>query len=100
VSSLGPTVRLCVDYQRWSYCFRCPGCGRATVDESDEPTIAPLLGIGVPVQRWHLPAELAEPRPAGPMLAPDDLLDLHLFLHRADWFADVYPSRAGPHAGP
>lgn len=80
--------------------FPLPGCGRATAHESDEPTVAPLLAIGVPVQRWHLPAELSEARPAGPMLAPDDLLDLHLFLHRADWFADVYPSHAGPHSRP
>jgi hypothetical protein len=89
VMSFALTVRSCTDNQRWSYCFCCPGCGRATAHESDEPTIAPVVAIGVPVERWHLPAELTESRPAGPILTPDDLLDFHLFLQRADWFADV-----------
>jgi hypothetical protein len=89
VTSLALTVRACIDNQSWSYCFCCPRCGRATAHESDEPTVAPLVAIGVPVQRWHLPAELAEWRPGGPTLTPDDLLDFHLFMQRADWFADV-----------
>jgi len=88
VMSLALKVRVCIDNQRWTYCFRCPVCGRATAHESDEPTVAPLVAIGVPVEPWHLPTELAESRPEGPMLTPDDLLDLHLFLQRADWFAE------------
>jgi hypothetical protein len=91
VTSFALRVRACIDNRRWSYCFRCPVCGRATANESDEPTVAPLIAIGVPVERWHLPAELAESRPGGPILTPDDLLDFHLFLQQTDWFADVCP---------
>ena len=90
VLSVALTVRACIDNQRWSYCFCCPCCGRATSHESDEPTVAPLIAIGVPVERWHLPAELGESRPGGPILTPDDLLDFHLFLQRPDWFAEVF----------
>jgi hypothetical protein len=95
VTAIDLTLRLCVDNRHWSYCFRCRGCGRATAREVDESTVAPLVSVGVPVQEWYFPAELAEARPRGAVLVPDDMLDFHLLLHRADWFADVRPTDPG-----
>ncbi len=47
-----------------------------------------LVGSGVRMQVWRLPAELKEHRP-GPSLEPDDLLDFHLHLQTEDWFAHL-----------
>lgn len=79
-------VRVGMDTQHWSYCFRCPACGRATAHDSDEETLEVLISLGAPVQHWHVPAELLEARPVGAILSLDDLLDFHILLQRADWF--------------
>lgn len=79
-------VRVGLDTQHWSYCFRCPTCRRANARDSDEATLEALVSLGAPVQHWHLPAELLEPRPLGAALTLDDLLDFHLHLQHTDWF--------------
>lgn len=83
------TLRLCVDNRHWSYCFRCPECGFVTPHESAEEytrgAIGALVAVGVPVQRWRMPAELVERATDAPALTPDDLLDFHIFLARDDW---------------
>ena len=53
-----------------------------------------LVGSGVRMQVWRLPAELRE-RPAGPSLQPDDLLDFHLQLQQDDWFEQLSQSVDG-----
>jgi hypothetical protein len=85
-------VRVCADTQRWTYCFRCPACGRANARDSDEATLDVLVALGAPMQHWHGPAELLEVRPDGAALTLDDLLDFHLLLQRPDWF-DLLTSR-------
>lgn len=47
-----------------------------------------LVGSGVRMQVWRLPAELHEVR-TGPTLTPDDLLDFHLLLQNDGWFEQV-----------
>ena len=47
-----------------------------------------LVGSGVRMQVWRLPAELREPR-GGPSLQPDDLLDFHLLLQTDTWFDEL-----------
>lgn len=47
-----------------------------------------LVGSGVRMQVWRLPAELLEVHP-GPTLTPDDLLDFHLLLETDAWFESV-----------
>ncbi len=47
-----------------------------------------LVGSGVRMQVWRLPAELTEQH-AGPTLTPDDLLDFHLLLQTDEWFEGV-----------
>lgn len=84
-------VRVSSDTNRWSYCFRCPTCGRANAHDSDEATLEVLVTLGAPVQHWHAPAELIEARPVGAVLTLDDLLDFHLLLQHADWFDQLVP---------
>lgn len=47
-----------------------------------------LVGSGVRMQVWRLPAELREHR-AGPSFEPDDLLDFHLLLQTDTWFESL-----------
>ncbi len=47
-----------------------------------------LVGSGVRMQVWRLPAELTEHH-SGPTLTPDDLLDFHLLLQSDVWFEGV-----------
>ncbi len=47
-----------------------------------------LVGSGVRMQVWRLPAELNESH-QGPTLTPDDLLDFHLLLQTDAWFEGV-----------
>jgi hypothetical protein len=47
-----------------------------------------LVGSGVRMQVWRLPAELNESH-RGPTLTPDDLLDFHLLLQTDGWFESV-----------
>ena len=51
------TLRLCVDNQYSSYCFRCPTCGRATVHGLDEQAMSLLMAHGATMQPWRLPAD-------------------------------------------
>jgi len=79
------TVRVCADDERGSYCFRCPDCRRAVAKDASRRIVDLLVSSGVRMQVWRLPAELSE-HPAGPALAPDDLLDFHLLLQTEGWY--------------
>ena len=46
-----------------------------------------LITHGAALQRWHLPAELSEPRRGGSALHSRRPSRLHLLLVSADWFA-------------
>src|SRR4051794_15775353 len=75
------TLRMCVETDEWSYCFRCPECGLATARATwDEAAVELLVAIGAPMERWHLPAELGESHLGAPALTLDDLLDFHFLL--------------------
>lgn len=82
------TVRVCVDDDRGSYRFRCPRCETAVVHDASPAICALLVSVGVCEEVWRLPAELTEQH-RGPVLTPDDLLDFHLLLKRADWVEDL-----------
>ena len=82
------TVRVCSDDERGSYCFQCPECRGAVAKEASRRIVDLLVGSGVRMQVWRLPAELHEAH-GGPALQPDDLLDFHLMLEGDDWFAEL-----------
>ncbi len=82
------TVRVCSDTEQGSYTFRCPECGLAVAKDASQRIVDLLVGSGVHVEVWRLPAELTEQR-VGPVLRPDDLLDFHLLLQRDDWFESL-----------
>ena len=79
------TVRNCLDDAQWSYRFTCNECGRPSVEPTSESRARDALELGVALEAWRYPAELAEPH-AGPPLELDDLLELHRALVAPDWF--------------
>lgn len=79
-------VRLCEDTELGSYVFRCPVCEAPVARDADRPTIDLLVSSGCRLERWNVPAELAEPRPVGAPFTDDDLIDFHDLLDRSDWF--------------
>lgn len=78
-------MRVCLDDDRGSYCFRCPTCELAVAKDASARIVDLLASSGVRKEVWRLPAELAEVR-SGPAIDHDDLLDFHLLLGRGDWF--------------
>jgi rRNA maturation protein Nop10 len=82
------TVRMCADTQQGSYTFQCPACGGAVAKAASARIVELLVGSGVRMDVWRLPAELGEPR-HGPPLTPDDLLDFHELLDGDRWEADL-----------
>jgi hypothetical protein len=81
-------VRVCSDDERGSYAFRCPDCEMPVAKDASRRIVDLLVGSGVRMQVWRLPAELHESH-CGPMLTPDDLLDFHLLLQTESWFDSV-----------
>lgn len=81
-------VRVCSDDERGSYTFRCPDCHMPVAKDASRRIVDLLVGSGVRMQVWRLPAELHEAH-AGPTLTPDDLLDFHLLLQTDGWFEQV-----------
>lgn len=79
------TVRVCSDDESGAYTFRCPDCAMPVAKEASRRIVDLLVGSGVRMQVWRLPAELLEEH-AGPALQPDDLLDFHLHLQTEGWF--------------
>ncbi len=81
-------VRVCSDDERGSYTFRCPDCHMPVAKDASRRIVDLLVGSGVRMQVWRLPAELHESH-RGPTLTPDDLLDFHLLLQTDGWFESV-----------
>lgn len=73
-------LRVCADNGRCSYAYRCPECRVCVARECSRRMADVLLGCGVRLDRWRLPAELFEPHPTGPVFVADDLLDFHELL--------------------
>ncbi|HSK94974.1 MAG TPA: hypothetical protein VK891_00015 [Euzebyales bacterium] len=67
------------------YNFDCPGCLTVVTKPADERIVRLLASGGVPVLEWAPPP----PRPAGPPLSFDDLLDFHALLQTDTWFDDL-----------
>lgn len=63
---------------RSHYGFRCSTCDQSVRRHADETVVA-LLAALVAVEELDIPAEALEPHD-GPLLTPDDLLDLMLAL--------------------
>ena len=78
-------MRVCSDDESGAYTFRCPDCDMPVAKEASRRIVDLLVGSGVRMQVWRLPAELAEAH-EGPALEPDDLLDFHLHLQTDGWF--------------
>ncbi len=81
-------VRICSDDESGSYAFRCPDCAHPVAKDASRRIVDLLVGSGVRMQVWRLPAELQESH-LGPTLTPDDLLDFHLLLQSDGWFESV-----------
>ena len=79
-------VRLCEETASGSYVFRCPVCEVPVVRDADRPTVDLLVSSGCRLERWNIPAELGELRPAGAPFTHDDLIDFHEILLGRDWF--------------
>jgi hypothetical protein len=74
-------LRRCDDDGVHSLAYRCRGCGSCdVVPQLHANEIVELIDAGLSVVAWQLPAEIDEPRYAGPSLTLDDLLDFHLLL--------------------
>jgi hypothetical protein len=85
-------VRRRNDTTTGTYVFRCPSCTVPVVRPADQPTIDLLVSSGCRLEVWSTPAELTEPRPAGPRFTDDDLIELHDILERPDWYDDLVDS--------
>ena len=83
------TVRVCADDGTPSvYRFRCPICEETVSRDASARIVDLLVSAGAPHELWRWPAELDERRD-GPMLTPDDLLDLHVLLSGDGWFDEL-----------
>jgi predicted RNA-binding Zn-ribbon protein involved in translation (DUF1610 family) len=82
----GLLLRVCMDDGSGAYSFSCPNCGHRVSKDAEPVVIAVLLASDVAFEAWCLPAELAE-RPGGPRITHDDVLEFHMELQDADWFA-------------
>ncbi len=81
-------VRICADDRSGSYAFKCPSCANQIAREAEDRIVQLLLAGGVPMEVWHLPAELFESTD-GPAITHDDVLDFHLQLQKDNWFDDI-----------
>jgi hypothetical protein len=73
-------VRVCTTDNQGSYLFRCPSCRMTVVKQAEPRTVDLLVASGVSYETWAPPAELWEPRPPGPAIDHDDLIDFHALL--------------------
>jgi hypothetical protein len=84
-------VRVCVDAGQSTYVFRCPTCQMPVVKPAEQRVVDLLIASGVALDRWTMPAELAEVRTGEP-ITHDDLIDFHRLLRADDWFDQLQSS--------
>lgn len=87
------TIRICLDSLtklKYNYCFVCPKCKGKVAKPTTRHKANLLRDLGVNVQFWQLPAELAETHSGAPITA-DDILDFHLLMDEDDmsWFGQL-----------
>lgn len=70
--------------------FPCPGCGNVVACALENDSALRLIGLGVRAVSTRAPAEVAEVHEGDPPIAPDDLLDFHLFLGQPDWLEQLH----------
>jgi hypothetical protein len=68
--------------------FPCPGCGKYVACPLEARSALRLISLGLRGTAMRAPAEVIELHD-GPPLAPDELLDFHLFLGRSDWLEQL-----------
>lgn len=83
------TLRLCYSDRQASYAFRCSCCKRATSLPASDAVTNVLLAAGARFETWQLPAELKEPKPNGPPITFDDILQFHERLQDDRWRDDL-----------
>src|SRR3954470_9164884 len=86
LTSRDVSVQVCASNNQGSYAFRCPQCTVAISKLAEQRIVDLLVSSGVRLSVWSLPAELDEPRPSGPALGYDDLLEFHQLLQEDGWF--------------
>lgn len=69
-----------------TYSFICPTCEETVSKPADKKVVMLLLSAGVTVSEAVEATPTPEPRPSGPALTADDLIDFHFLLERTDWF--------------
>jgi len=79
------TVLACLDTDRWSYRFTCPGCRRRSVAATSRVSALRAVESGAQLETWSWPAELGERSSLAPPLTLDDLLDLRVSVSEPDW---------------
>lgn len=81
VELTSPDVRvlLCSTTYESSYAFQCPSCRLAVAKPAEPRVVDVLLGSGISLSVWHMPAELDESHD-GPPISYDDLLEFHFQL--------------------
>lgn len=72
-------VLLCSTTYESSYAFQCPSCRVAVAKPAEARVVDVLLGSGIALSVWHMPAELDEAK-SGPAITYDDLLEFHFQL--------------------
>src|SRR4051794_19599092 len=86
LTSRDVSVQVCASNNQGSYAFRCPQCTVAISKLAEQRIVDLLVSSGVRLSVWSLPAELDEPRPTGPALGYDDLLEFHQLIQEDGWF--------------
>lgn len=79
LTSLDVRVLLCSTTYESSYAFQCPSCRLAVAKPAEPRVVDVLLGSGIPLSVWHMPAELEETHLGAP-ISYDDLLEFHFEL--------------------
>lgn len=77
-------VQVCESTTESTYSFLCPSCRLLVNKSATDEVVDILVGAGVKVVAWSLPAELAETR-LGAVISHDDLLAFHLRLEEDGW---------------
>jgi predicted RNA-binding Zn-ribbon protein involved in translation (DUF1610 family) len=74
-----------------SYSFVCPVCEDLVEKPADQKIVNLLRSIGVDVAE-RPQVDPVDPRPEGPPLTLDDVIDFHFLLDREDWFGRLVAS--------
>lgn len=79
------TIRRRVGDRDGTVAFRCPRCGIRQVHPLTAEQLRRLAEDGIFAVVWLDPAEVREPKPAGPPFSDADIAALHALLERPDW---------------